>query len=279
MPVNEPAVVGRGAEFAFDAKVAVAASDFDVPRRGLTALIGPNGSGKSTLLNGIAGLLAPRRGSVEILPLGGRDSRVAYVMQTTKVNEALPVTVREVVTMGRYATTGAGRRLRPSDRAAVDRAMDRTGITPLARRHLAELSGGQRQRVFVAQGIAQEHDIMLLDEPFTGLDLTAAQAIDRIVHDEQRRGCTIVLTTHDLSAARNADHVILMAGRVVASGPPAEALMVEHLLEAYGAALLHLEDGRVFLDDPAHRPVPGRHVHLERTIHVEAGEHVDERDR
>jgi manganese transport system ATP-binding protein len=279
MQVTNPAVVGRGVELGYNGSAAVAASDFEIPRGGITTLIGPNGSGKSTLLGGIAGLLRPLRGSIEVVPVDGRKARVAYVMQTTQVNEALPVTVREVVTMGRYSTVGAYRRLGAEDRAAVVRAMDRTGVTHLAHRHLGELSGGQRQRVFVAQGIAQEHDLMLLDEPLTGLDLTAAEAIDRIVHDEHHRGCTIVLTTHDLTAARAADHVILMAGRVVASGPPEAALTTDHLVEAYGASLLHLEDGRIFVDDPAHRPVTGRHVHLERSIHVEPGEHVERRDR
>jgi manganese transport system ATP-binding protein len=135
---------------------------------------------------------------------------------------------------------------------------------------LQELSGGQRQRVFVAQGLAQDHDILLLDEPLTGIDLPTAQAIDKVIHDERSRGCAVVMTTHDLSEARVADHVLLLSGRVVASGPPDEVLTAKHLAEAYGESLLHLDEGQVFLDDPAHIPVPGRHAYRERSIHTEA---------
>jgi manganese transport system ATP-binding protein len=134
------------------------------------------------------------------------------------------------------------------------------GITDLARRHLRELSGGQRQRVFVAQGIAQDHDLLLLDEPLTGLDLPSAQAIDTVLHEEQAAGRTVIITSHDLNEAAAGDWVVLMAGRVVAFGPPADVLTVEHLSTAYGSIMLH-EGERFVLEDPAHRPVPGRHEH------------------
>jgi len=245
-------------------RIALDASTFSIPAGAVTAVIGPNGSGKSTVLNAFAGLVAPAQGTLEVT--GGR---VSYVLQSTKVNEALHVTVREVVTMGRYASTGAYGRLRMHDREAVDAAMERLAITGLAGRHLHELSGGERQRVFVAQGIAQEHDLLLLDEPLTGLDLTSAHAIDEMIHEEQEAGRTVVMTTHDLAEARTADWVLLLSGRVVVSGTPAQALTVEHLTEAYGPSLLHVHDGGFFLDDPAHQPVPGRHVHQERTIHAE----------
>ena len=245
-------------------RVALAESSFTIPAGSFTAIIGPNGSGKSTVLNALAGLVEPSSGS---LTLTG-DPRISYVLQSTKVNEALHVTVREVVTMGRYASTGPYGRLRTADRAAVERAMDRVGIGALADRHLHELSGGERQRVFVAQGIAQEHDMLLLDEPISGLDIGSAHAIDEMIHGQQEAGCTVVLTTHDLSEARQADWVLLLSGRVVAAGSPDEALSRDHLLEAYGAGLHHTDGGGVFLDDPAHDPVPGRHV-SERTIHAE----------
>ena len=139
------------------------------------------------------------------------------------------------------------------------------GISDLEDSRLGDLSGGQRQRVFVAQGLAQDHDILLLDEPLTGLDLTSAQAIDEVIHDENKRGCTIIMTTHDLAEAHVANHVLLLSRRVVAWGPPDEVLTVENLTEAYGPKLLHLEDQQLFIDDPAHRPVPGRHVHRDRS--------------
>ncbi len=267
-PLRMSAVVARDLVLGYGGRVAVAASTFTVPAGQVTAVIGPNGSGKSTLLNAIAGLIEPLAGTLDVAARAGGERAIAYVLQTTKVNDALPITVREVVTMGRYG--GARfRRLDDEDRAAVAVAMNRTGIADLAGRHLHELSGGQRQRVFVAQGLAQRHALLLLDEPLTGIDLPTAQAIDAVIHDELTRGCTVVMTTHDLSEAQVADHVLLLSGRVVAAGAPDDVLTAANLAQAYGAALLHVEGGQVLLDDPAHLPVPGRHTHRERTIHTE----------
>jgi iron complex transport system ATP-binding protein len=249
---------------AYGSSIALAKSSFEIPRGGITVLIGPNGSGKSTLLGAMAGLIDPVSGSIDVPRDGGSAQRISYVLQSTKVNDTLPVTVREVVTMGRYA--GSSRRLDARDHAAVDDAMGRMGITHLAGHHLRELSGGQRQRVLVAQGLAQEHEILLLDEPLTGLDLTSAQAIDQVIHDETRTGCTIVMTTHDLAEAEVADHVVLLSGHVVASGTAGEVLTLENLTAAYGPNLLHVEGERLFIDDPAHRPVPGRHDHRDRSV-------------
>lgn len=244
---------------------ALATSDLEIAKGGVTAVIGPNGAGKSTLLNAIAGLIQPSAGSIEVDVAPGR---LSYVMQATKVNESLPVTVREVVAMGRYASLGAYRWMGLEDRAAVASAMERLEVADLGSRHLHDLSGGQRQRVFVAQGLAQDHDMLLLDEPLTGIDLTTAQAIDDVIHREKEDGCTVIMTTHDLSEARTADYVVLLSGRVVAWGRPPEVLTEENLVTAYGPSLLHVEKGRVFLDDPAHSPVGGRHAH-ERSIHTE----------
>ena len=238
-------VLGYGSE------VVLSRSSFSIPSGTITAVIGPNGSGKSTLLNGIAGLIEPLAGELDVPARSRGLHRIAYVLQTTKVNEALPITVREIVAMGRFAGRGLGR-LGREDREAIDLAMERTGIVDIAGRHLAELSGGQRQRVFVAQGLAQDHDVLLLDEPLTGIDLTTAQAIDQVIHTERDKGHTVILTTHDLSEARVADHVLLLARRVVASGPPDRVLSDEHLLAAYGPSLLHVEPGDVIVDDPAH---------------------------
>jgi len=260
-----PAVRAQALVLAYGSKVAIESSSFEIPVGGITALIGPNGSGKSTLLNAIAGLIEPSSGKLEVHTSGEGSRSISYVLQTTKVNEVLPITVREVVTMGRYATTGGHRRLGSEDIAAVDEAIRRMGIGDLEQRHLGDLSGGQRQRVFVAQGLAQDHDILLLDEPLTGLDITSAQAIDDVIHDENTRGCTIVMTTHDLAEAQVADHVVLLSRKVVAWGPPEEVLSVENLTAAYGPRLLHVEESEMFIDDPAHRPVPGRHVHRDRS--------------
>lgn len=273
MPLTDNAVVASEVTYVYGSRVALGASSFRIPAGTLTVLIGPNGSGKSTILNGIAGLLVPVSGSLE-LPVGdgGRRPAVSYVLQATKVNEGLPVTVREVVAMGRYPGKRPFQRLSAHDREAVNAALETMDLGGLSRLHLRELSAGQRQRVLVAQGLVQEHDILLLDEPLTGLDMPSAKRIDAIVHDEQSRGRTVVLASHDLAEARVADHVILLAGRVVAEGPPDEVLTGEHLATAYGPSLLHVEAAEILVDDPAHRPVPGRHVHRERTIHVESPE-------
>jgi iron complex transport system ATP-binding protein len=269
MPVERQAVRGEGVVLGYGQTIALAESSFTIPRGSVSAVIGPNGSGKSTLLNAIAGLREPLAGKLHVPARSNGTHRIAYVLQTTKVNDALPITVREVVAMARYAALGFYKRPGPADRKAVEEAMDRLGIQSMSGKHLHELSGGQRQRVFVAQGLAQDHDILLLDEPLTGIDLPTAQAIDAVIHDERSRGCTVIMTTHDLSEARVADHVVLLAGRVVASGTPDEVLTPDHLSTAYGPSLLHVGEENIFLDDPAHIPVPGRHVHRQRVIHTD----------
>ncbi len=264
--MKTPSIVGKGLVLGYDGDVVIEESDFSVYPATITAIIGPNGSGKSTLLSAIAGLVQPMAGTVEFPNRGIDSKRIAYVLQTTKVNESLPVTVKVVVTMGRYSTTGPFGRLTAKDKTAIDEAMGRVDIHSISDKHLSRLSGGQRQRVFVAQGLAQDHDILLLDEPLTGIDLTTAHAIDEVIHEETSDGCSVVMTTHDLSEARIADHVILLAGAVVAEGPPEEVLTPENLSRAYGSALLHIEDDVVMLDDPAHTPIAGRHQHRNQGV-------------
>ena len=265
------AIEAKDVEYRYGTRVALAQSSFTIPVGAITALIGPNASGKSTLLSGIAGILTPASGTMNVLQAPDRK-RISYVLQTTKVNDALPITVQEVVTMGRYPSLATFGRLTGDDRAAIDAAMERMSISSIAKRHLRELSGGQRQRVFVAQGLAQDHDILLLDEPLTGLDLTSAQAIDTVIHEEQALGRTIVISTHNLAEARVSDHVVLMANRVVASGPPDDVLTVDLLRDAYGFAFLHVDGDQVFLDDPAHNPTDSRHTHLDRPSHLRGSE-------
>lgn len=268
--MTSPAVTAQNLILGYGSVVAIASSSFTIPLGQITAVIGPNGSGKSTLLSALTGLVKPISGTIETAVT---PDRIAYVLQTTKVNDALPISAREVVAMGRYSSLGMYQRASDRDRRAVSKAMERMQIQSLARRHLQHLSGGQRQRVFVAQGLAQEHDMLLLDEPLTGVDITAAQAIDSVIHDEMERGCTVVMTTHDISEARFADHVILLSGRVIAFGTPEEVITRENLMAAYGPNLLHVDDGEIFLDDPAHVPVPGKHIHRDRASNREPGRH------
>ena len=266
---REPAVTITDAVFRYGTRLVLDRSSLVVPTGTVTILIGPNGAGKSTLLNGIAGLVTPASGRVILGKANGRPCRISYVLQDTKINQSLPVTVREVVSMGRYPGKGPLRPLSRLDRRLVDEVMERTEISHLAKRHLSRLSGGERHRVLLAQGLVQDHDILLLDEPATGLDLVSTQAIRETVRDEHARGCTVVLTTHDLDEAWEADHVVLLAGRVVTSGPPSEVLRASHLTEAYGAGLLNVEGTHLLLDDPHHAPTDPHHAHT-RSIHVES---------
>lgn len=248
------AVEGHNVTLAYGRHPVLRDASFALPAGAVTSLVGPNGAGKSSLLNAIVGLLPVESGT---LTVGGSSPvemrrHIGYVMQSAKVNDQLPVTVREVVTMGRFATRGAFGRMSADDRRIVDESMDRLELGDLTNRHLHELSGGQRQRVFVAQGLAQGGDVLLLDEPVTGLDVVSRQHILDVVAQERAAGRTIVMTTHDLSEAADTDHVLLLAGRVVASGSADEVLTAENLADAYGGRLLRLADGIVLIDDPHH---------------------------
>ena len=267
MPVEGPSAEATDLVLTYGSTVAVTESSFRLPGTGVTVVIGPNGSGKSTVLAAIAGLHRPAAGEVWTL---GEDpdqvrSRVAFVPQSTKVNDALPVTVREVVAMGRYSSLGLMGRFGDTDRDAVDEALERLDLVDLQARHLRELSGGQRQRVHVAQGLVQERDLLLLDEPTMALDVVSAAVIHEAIADEVNQERPVIVTTHDFGEARQADYVLLLAGRVVAEGPPWDVLTAEHLAAAYGFEAEELE-GHLHLDDAAHRPAVRRHVHGETRL-------------
>jgi ABC-type Mn2+/Zn2+ transport system ATPase subunit len=232
----------------------------EIPR-GVTAVVGPNGSGKSTLLHVIAGLLPVGNGVVTVggrAPHQGRRD-IAYVLQAQHASEHLLVTADEVVGLARAATLGAFRPMRRRDRDAVTRATDRLDVTNLGRRHLADMSGGQRQRVFVAQGLAQEADVLLLDEPMAGLDMVSAEAIRTVIQEERTAGRFVLVATHDLDDARQADFVVLLNGHVVAAGRPETALRPACLREAYGTRVLDLGGHTVAIDDGIHHE---DHEHL-----------------
>lgn len=228
--------------------------DLDVPAGATVAVIGPNGAGKSTLFDVATALVEPTRGTVEVLGTTPRSARrrVAYVLQSTTTNDLVPLTVREVVTMGRYAIRGPFRPLDGDDRKAIDRALERMAVSDLASLQLRELSAGQRQRVHVAQGLAQEAELLLLDEPATGVDLPAREAIADALADEVARGASVILTTHDVDEAAQADLVILLANRLVAFAVPEEALQSEPLATAFGGHVHVAVDGTLLVDDPHH---------------------------
>lgn len=193
----------------------------EIPALAMTALVGPNGSGKSTLLGVLAGVIEATAGRLQ--HSGKRPP--AFVPQRGAVGDALPLTVRQTVEMGRWGERGPWRRLTRRDRAAVESAMERLAITDLAARQLGELSGGQRQRTLIAQGLAQESDLLLLDEPTTGLDPEARERIATLLAELVADGTTVVQATHDLEAARSADACLLLRdGRLNAQGEPGQVL-------------------------------------------------------
>ena len=234
-------------------RVVVDRADVVIPR-GVTSLVGPNGSGKSTLLHAIAGLLDPTSGTVTVdgRPPAEVRRRIAYVLQAQHAPAHLPVTVREVVALGRAPVRGPVARLRREDRVAVSDAIERVELGRLADRHLSELSGGERQRAFVAQGLAQQADVVLLDEPTAGLDVASTEQIRTVLAQERDAGHTVIVATHDLTDAANSDHVVLLAGRVIAAGPPMIALAPAHLRQAYQGRLLDVGGDLLLVDDDAH---------------------------
>ena len=242
----------------FDEVVALRDVGLAVEAGTSVALIGPNGSGKTTLLDVLAGLVNPTRGSVEV------EGRLAYVLQRHDVHRWMPLTVAEVMGMGRYRSTGLLRPLRRSDRAAIAVAADRLEVGGLMRRQFGRLSGGQRQRVRVAQALVQEPTVLLMDEPITGLDLASQQRILQIVAEETAEGSTVVLSTHHLEEARRCDRAVLLAGRVVADGSPGEVMTAANLQVAYGGRALAMARPAdvpvrdiVILDDHGHGTDPG----------------------
>ncbi|WP_345596178.1 zinc ABC transporter ATP-binding protein AztA, partial [Streptomyces marokkonensis] len=192
-----------------------------IPALAMTALIGPNGSGKSTLLGVLAGVIDATSGQLRYAQ--GRPP--AFVPQRGAVGDALPLTARQTVEMARWEERGLRQRLTRQDRTVVDSSMERLGVADLAARQLGELSGGQRQRVLIAQGLAQQSDLLLLDEPTTGLDPEARERITSLLTELVADGTTVVQATHDLEAARSADACMLLSdGRLVGQGPPDQVL-------------------------------------------------------
>lgn len=234
---------------------AVEAVDLAVEAGSLLAVVGPNGAGKSTLLKLMAGLLRPWRGRVEVLghPAGQQARRVAYVPQAELVDWAFPVTVADVVMMGRYPSLGPLRRPGPADRRAVAEALERVRMSDHAGTQIGGLSGGQRRRVFLARALAAEPDLFLLDEPVTGIDATTQEELMDLLESEARRGKTVIATTHDLAcAAERFQNVLAINRTVVAHGPASLVLDPGVLSRTYGGHLLVLAGGAIVLDDAHH---------------------------
>lgn len=226
----------EGVSFSYGDRPALSNVTIQLRSGSVTALIGPNGSGKTTLLHVLAGLFAPASGVVE------RPDRVAYMPHQHGIGVWMPLTVREVIGMGRYRLRGLIGRLTAADRRRVREAAELLEVADLLRRQFGELSAGQRQRVLMAQTIMQDGDLLLLDEPITGLDLASQGRILEVVNAESARGAIVVLSTHHLDEARRCDHVVLLANRLVAQGPPGEVLTAEVLQSSYQGRIVQAGD-------------------------------------
>ncbi len=242
----------QSASVAYGDKVILRDLIFNVPHGSRVAVVGPNGAGKSTLFKALVGLLPLASGRILIhgLPLGDHKDCVAYVPQREEVDWRFPVTVNDVVTMGRFDHDGWFRPASAHDREVVRRSLDQLGIDDLAGHSIGELSGGQQQRVFLARALAQEPHILLMDEPFTGVDVPTQEATFRLLDDLHRAQVTAMISTHDLNlAAGKFDLVLLLNHRLVAFGAPANALTHENLVAAFGEQLLVLPGGSALLND------------------------------
>ncbi|WP_217914410.1 metal ABC transporter ATP-binding protein [Miltoncostaea marina] len=220
------------------------------------AVLGTNGSGKSTLVTTIVGLRPPVAGELRVLggPPGGAPARVAYLGQTTGSGLALPIRARDVVAMGRFAARGLLGRMRAADRLAIDRGMERMGVAHLAEAPVADLSGGQRQRVHIAQALAWQADLLVLDEPTAGLDVAGRALLLAALDEERARGAAVVMCTHDVRDATAAERCLLLAGRVVAYGAPGEAMTRDALMDTFGLVLGEAPGGGgELVMDPVHR--------------------------
>lgn len=253
--IREPAhLVVDNATVFYGAKPALQDVTFCVSVGTRVAVIGPNGAGKSTLFKALVGLLPLRKGSILIhgLPPGHHLDCVAYVPQREEVEWRFPVTVADVVMMGRYGRLGWLRYPGKSDRTAVAKSLDMLKITDLAHRPIGDLSGGQQQRVFLARALVQEPHIVLMDEPFTGVDISTQEATFAIFDLLRERQVTVLVSTHDLNlAATRFDEVLLVNRRLIACGPPNEALTSQRLTEAFGGQVLFL-NGAVVVDKAVH---------------------------
>ena len=207
------------------------------------AIVGPNGAGKTTLLKVVAGIQDPTSGAADVY---GHEASghicIGYVPQRSQVDWKFPVTVSDVVMMGRTAKMGLFRFPSKTDRRIVREMLEKVGMADLADRQIGELSGGQQQRVFIARALAQEAELLLMDEPLTGLDTPSQEAIFEILDALRPEQMTVLVSTHDLHlAAERFDRLVLLRHQLLGFGAPAEVLTAENLQRAYGAEMTVIE--------------------------------------
>ncbi|MCQ9083739.1 manganese/iron ABC transporter ATP-binding protein [Vibrio harveyi] len=219
-------------------------ASFSLPKGSITALVGVNGSGKSTLFKSIMGFVPVSQGSVEILGMPAKKALkqnvVAYVPQSEEIDWNFPVLVEDVVMMGRYGHMGLLRIPKQTDHGMVTAALDRVNMTAFRKRQIGELSGGQKKRVFLARALAQESDVILLDEPFTGVDVQTEEQIMALLRDLRDEGKVMLVSTHNLGSVPDfCDRTVLINRTVLASGMTSEIFTPENLELAFGGVLRH----------------------------------------
>lgn len=263
--------------------IALRDASFALGAGSICGLVGVNGSGKSTLFRAIMGLLQPAAGSVTISGRPVRDALkqnlIAYVPQSEEVDWSFPVSVWDVVLMGRYGYMNFMRITRARDRRIAEESLARVGMLEYRERQIGELSGGQRKRVFLARALAQQGRIILLDEPFTGIDVTTETAIIAVLRELRAEGHVMLVSTHNLGAVPEfCDHVVLINQTVLAAGPTAEVFTEENLLRAFGGVLRHFR-----FDESTVQKHDGRAVTLltddERPLVFGKGGHLEYRQR
>jgi len=225
---------------------------FQVPHGARVAVVGPNGAGQSTLFKALVGILPLKSGHILIHgeSLGAHDECVAYIPQREDVDWRFPVTVRDVVMMGRFGQMGWLSRPSKTDNNIVDESIKRMGITELANHSIGQLSGGQQQRAFLARAIAQEPHILLMDEPFTGVDVTTQEVTLNLLDHLHTQKVTTIISTHDLNlASARFDYVLLLNHRLIAFGKPQDVFVKENLSQAFGNSLLVMENGVMLVDE------------------------------
>lgn len=249
---DRPVIIDvRGLTVGYRGDPAIEDISFHIHAGERIAIIGQNGAGKSTLLKAIMGLLTPRAG---VITIGGEGrKRLGYVPQHEDVNWDFPVTVRDVVMMGCTRQIGWLRGPRAEHHARVELALERVGLAHLADRQVGELSGGQRRRVFIARALAQQADILILDEPFSGVDASAQAELMDVLDALNHDGMTILLSTHDLDLAfHRFDRVMALQRHLIAFGAPQEIYTPEMLARLYGRQILVWQNGKpisVFVDE------------------------------
>lgn len=246
---NSPVIEVKDVTILRNDLVVLESITLSVSRGEFTAIVGPNGSGKTTLIKAVLGLVRPDRGEISVFGvpvanLGEQRSKIGYVPQIFDIDLNFPITVFETVLMGTYGRIGVGRRPKPEHREAAMAALEKVGVADLKDRSLARLSGGQRQRVFIARALANNPELLVLDEPTTGVDVATTGSLYSLLRQLKTEGVTIVLVSHDIGVvAEYIDTIACLNVSLVAHCRPDEAVCTQALAEMYGCHVAFLHHG------------------------------------